>query len=60
MCALCVADKERGLNIQNQLGDAEKEVVNTVRRCLEVHGPPLIELISSQVIYIPSLNELNS
>ena len=55
VCARCVADEERGLNIENQLGGAEKEVVNTVRRCLEIHGYPPTELISSQTIYIPSL-----
>ena len=31
MCARCVADEERGLNIENQLGGAEKEVVSSVK-----------------------------
>ena len=31
VCARCVADEERGLNIENQLGGAEKEVVSSVK-----------------------------
>jgi hypothetical protein len=30
-CARCAADKEKGLNIENQLGGAEKEVVSSVK-----------------------------
>ena len=54
VCALCVVDRERGLNIEDRLGPAERKVADRVRACLQVYGYPSIDIISIQSLGVLS------
>ena len=53
VCALCVVNKERGLNIESQMSPGEKSVCARVRSAIELYGEPPISVISRQVIEMP-------